>query len=112
MAKRHCEIEIVGERNILESVIWCIRGSLILMIGMSCLILGAIYYLLIWMPVIFIYQPIQQFFSETLLSLWYQFVYVSYSVFITHTLVYVCLFGYYSFMYHLQLNSMATDDVS
>ena len=91
MAKRHCEIEIVGERNILESVIWCIRGTLFPILGFLTIIFGAIYYLLIWIPVILIYQPIQQFFSEIILSLWYQFVYVSYSVFITHALIYVCL---------------------
>ncbi|KAI6646592.1 Lysocardiolipin acyltransferase 1 isoform X2 [Oopsacas minuta] len=91
MAKRHCEIKIVGERNTLESIAGWLKGTLFFVICYFPSAIGTIYYLLIWMPFIFIHQPIQQFFSELYISMWYQLISVSF------------YFNYLSIFYYTQI---------
>eukprot|EP00800_Vazella_pourtalesii_P021576 TRINITY_DN8091_c0_g2_i3.p1 TRINITY_DN8091_c0_g2~~TRINITY_DN8091_c0_g2_i3.p1 ORF type:complete len:104 (+),score=13.18 TRINITY_DN8091_c0_g2_i3:32-343(+) len=79
--KKHCEIDIVEEKNFWSLLACRIQVITTLTVMFLTTTLGSIYFHFTWIPFIYIYQPLQMAICELAIKAWLNFCSVSISSF-------------------------------
>ena len=81
MKKQHCDIDIVEEKKFWSLLACRIQIITTLTIMILTTTLGSVYLHFVWIPFIYIYQPLQMAMCELVIKTWFNFCIVSISSF-------------------------------
>ena len=77
MKKQHCDIDIVEKKGIFSRIITMARVIFGVSLIFYAAIMGSIYFQMVWLPFVYIYQPLQIKICDVMMAVWFYFSTVS-----------------------------------